>query len=218
MKRIVLILTGIFMMITMLGLLFFSGAIYDAEKKYSVDTYFFEPDSQSARRVLPPASVDSIPSKMLRNLIIARFVNEYFYVIPDVNNAEKRTEFEDVDGKVTALWGLVPTGKKMVCKNWAKNVAPEIKQLAEKMALRMVRISKISESESGHLVIEYELRTWYNPNNPMAKPVVTNGELYLSVTSDPVRMEQTEEVLQRLKEGVDPVSAFKFNILDVVQN
>lgn len=216
MRRLALILVGLLILVMMLGLLFFSGAIYDAEKKYTVETFFFEPNSQSERRIKPPVSAGNIPDKVLRELIIRRFVNEYFYVIPDVDNANKRQNFRNTDGTETALWGLSADSPK-IYTTWAETVAPEIIELAGQNALRIVEVTGISESESGHLVVDYVLKTWTKPNDVMALPELTMGALYLDIKKQPVRVKQSQEALDRLKNGVDPVSAFTFEILDVVQ-
>lgn len=216
MRRLALILVGLLILVTMLGLLFFSGAIYDAEKKYTVETFFFEPNSQSARRITPPVSASNIPDKVLRELIIRRFVNEYFYVIPDIDNANKRQIFRNTDGTQTALWGLSANSKK-VYTEWAETVAPGIIELAHQNALRIVEVTGISESESGHLVVDYVLKTWTKPNDVLALPELTTGALYLDIEKQPIRVKQSQEALDRLQNGVDPVSAFTFEVLDVVQ-
>lgn len=217
MKRIIWFLSGILLLITMLGLLFFSGAIYDAEKKYKIDSFFFQLPAMAKNRVDAPASASDIPDSTLREWIIARFINEYFYVIPDMQNAENRKEFMDNNGKINALRGL--SRRKSVYNNWKESVLPEIMDLTQKRALRMVRVLPgFSESESGHLVVKYELTTWTKPNDVLALPEVTSGEIYLDVTREPIRVNQTNETLELLRSGVDPVAAFDFRVLDVIQN
>ena len=68
------------------------------------------------------------------------------------------------------------------------------------------------------MIVEYVLKTWDEPNNPLVGPQISTGSLYLEVTKNPIRVEQTEEALKRLQRGEDPVSAFTFKILGVVQN
>ncbi len=217
MKRVFVIFIGVCMLITMFGMLFFSGAIYDAEKKYTVDTFFFEPNDKSSDRVMPPVAVNDMTEKFLRGKIISRFIHEYFYVIPDIKNAEARAEFMNTDGTPNILWfNSVPS----VSDKWAKTVAPEIVELAGKGVLRTVwvDVDNITKSESGHLVVKYELRTWTQPNNVLALPEVTKGSLYLDVSKNPIRVEQTEEALQRLQDGYDPITVFNFGILGLEQN
>lgn len=205
-----------FMLICMLGLLFFTGAIYDAENKSGIQTFFFEPGTKSANRISVPVSADDMPDNFLRDMIIARFVHEYFYVIPSKENAEKRLTFTDYNGKRTALRGLAL--HESVYKNWAENIGPEIVKLASENAMRTVSIVDISESESGHLIVKYQLKTWTQPNDVLAEPQITDGVMFLSVTRNPIQVQQTQEVLNRLRTGVDPVSAFNFGILDVRLN
>lgn len=216
MQKSSLFFIGLFILVCMLGLLFFAGAIYDAEKKYSIDTFFFEPASKSANRVAVPVSADDMPDNFLRDMIISRFVNEYFYVIPNSKNAENRAKFQDNAGNMTALRGLAAHAN--VYEDWKKNVSPEIIRLAGKRALRTVQVVGFGESESGHLVVEYELRTWNSPNDVMSMPDVTRGVLYMNITKKPIRVLQTADALDRLKNDVDPVSAFTFGVLDVIQH
>ena len=67
------------------------------------------------------------------------------------------------------------------------------------------------------VIVEYELKTWDSPNDVMAMPDVTRGVLYMDITKKPIRVLQTADALDRLKNGVDPVSAFTFGVLDVIQ-
>ena len=217
MKRSVFMFLCFLMLIAMLGLLFFAGAIYDAGQKHTIDTFFFEPNYKSAQRILPPVSANSMTDNFLREKIIARFVNEYFYVIPDTNNARMRVNGKNTDGTKTVLKGLTKY-KTAIFENWAKTVAPEIVSLADKKVLRTVRIMpEITESESGHLIVRYELKTWTKPNDVLARPETTFGELYLDTTKGPIHIEQTEEALQKLKQGNDPVSVFMYYVFDVAQ-
>ena len=98
-------------------------------------------------------------------------------------------------------------------------MAPEIKEMADAGAMRQVKVLSVSEAESGHLVVGYQLTTWNEPNNVLARPIVTVGNLYLDVTHEPVRANQTQDVLNQLSAGVDPAYAFadSFRILDVLQ-
>ena len=217
MNRARILLIGILLLLTMLGLLFFSGAIYDAEKKYTIDTFFFEPNSQSSQRILPPVSADDIPDKNLREWIISRFVHEYLYVIPYNKNAENRMKLRGNDGKQTAIYGLA--GNPKVYQDWVDNVAPEIAELTSQKVLRSVQVlPDIAQDASGHLIVRYILRTWTKPNDVMAEPEITSGTLYLDIDPEPIRVKQTKKALQRLKDGDDPVSAFRFKIYDVVQH
>ena len=214
MRKLLWFFTGVLMLASMLGLLFFAGAIYDAESKYTIETFFWEPDAAADARVSVPVSATDMPESFLREQLIARFVNEYFYVIPDVENANMRAEFRNTDGTLTALRIM---SYSSVRNNWQKNVAPEIQDLATNGAMRQVEVLGISQAETGHLVVNYRLKTWTEPNNVLAAPVVTVGNLYMDVTPDPVTVLQTQDVLDGLLHGLDPVYAFTFRITDMPQ-
>ena len=215
-RKLLLFLVGLLMLASMLGLLFFAGAIYDSQEKHTIETFFWEPNSQSKNRVSAPVSADDTPDKFLRDSLIARFMNEYFYVIPDINNANARAEFTNTDGTLTALRGL---SRESVAKKWRDTVAPEIQDMAARGAMRQVEILEITDAETGHLVVNYRLKTWNEPNNILAVPDVTYGSIYLNVTRAPIHVNQTKEVLDFLRNGTDPAAAFAdtFHILDVPQ-
>lgn len=216
MRKLFLFLGGLLLLASMLGLLFFAGAIYDAEQKHKIETFFFETNAESGGRVATPIAADDMSPISLRDSLIARFINEYFYVIPDDWNAAARAECLNTDNTLTALCGLATAS---VSKNWKNTMAPEIKEMADAGAMRQVKVLSVSEAESGHLVVGYQLTTWNEPNNVLARPIVTVGNLYLDVTHEPVRANQTQDVLNQLSAGVDPAYAFadSFRILDVLQ-
>lgn len=215
-RKLFLFLIGLLMLASMLGLLFFAGAIYDSQEKHTIETFFWEPNSQSKNRVSAPVSADDTPDKFLRDSLIARFMNEYFYVIPDTNNANARAEFVNTDGTLTALRGL---SQKSVSSKWRNTIAPEIQDMAARGAMRQVEVLEIADAETGHLVVNYRLKTWNEPNNLFAMPDITYGSIYLNVTRDPIHVNQTKEVLDLLRDGTDPAAAFAytFQILDVPQ-
>lgn len=215
MKRSGLIFTGIVMLVLMLGLLFFAGAIYDSEQKSVVETYFFEPNTLSSQRVGAPVSPDSMTQNYLREKIIEHFLYEYFYVIPYETNARMRIEqLRNTDNTATMFNVRV---KRDVVEKWRSDVGPAIQDLANKHGLQTVQLLDIADSESGYLIVDYKLKTWTKPNDVLAKPIETVGRMLINIMNKPIQISQTTEVLERLQQGIDPISAFDFNILDVIQ-
>ncbi len=215
MNKVKYILIGFCMLVVMLGLVFFTGAIYDAENKNKIETYFFEPNNKSSDRISIPLSPDNMTQNALREKIVEHFLYEYFYVIPDENNARMRTmDFRNTDGTPTPLGAIV---RERARTQWATNVGPDIMDLATKNGMRTVELLGISESESGHLVVDYKLKTWNQSNDVLARPIETTGRLLLYIENKPITVKQTQETLDYLQRGVDPVSAFDFYIHDVIQ-
>jgi len=213
MKKSVLIFVAAILLVAMLGSLFFAGAIYDAENKADIDTFFFEPGISPDQRIEMPVDAENIPVNRLRQMLISRFVNEYFYVIPVVENATARSNLAGADSKsVSPLVGLSAPN---VTKKWQQTVAPDIVKMTEDKMLRFVDVRKISEAESGHLTVEYELRTWTRPNDVLAKPEIEKGTMYIELKDQPLKVDNSQETVQNLQEGYDPASAFKFFILSV---
>ena len=215
MNKVKYILIGFCMLVVMLGLVFFTGAIYDAENKNKIETYFFEPNNKSSDRISIPLSPDNMTQNALREKIMEHFLYEYFYVIPDENNARMRTmDFRNTDGTPTPLGAIV---RERARTQWATNVGPDIMDLATKHGMRTVELLGLSESESGHLVVDYKLKTWNQSNDVLARPIETTGRLLLYIENKPITVKQTQETLDYLQRGVDPVSAFDFYIHDVIQ-
>lgn len=209
------VFVGFGLLVVMLGLIFFTGAIYDAENKHSIETYFFEPNNRSGERVDVPIAPTNMTQNYLRERIIEHFLHEYFYVVPDENNARARTQnFRDTNNTQTMIGAMTNSS---VQKQWQEKIAPQIMNLAERHGFRTVQLLNISESESGHLVVDYKLKTWDTPNNVMLRPVETVGRMLLNVSKQPIQVVQTETTLRLLQKGTDPVAAFSFGIQDVVQ-
>ena len=209
-----MIFIGVFTLISMLGLLFFAGAIYDAENKYRIDAFFFAKNLRSDQRLDTPVSAENIPNSFLRDILIARFLNEYFYVIPDADNARMRMNLKNTDEKHT------PTLLQIMCEkrvrdDWLAYVAPQILELSKEKSLRHVQMGEISESESGYLVVQYKLLTWSKPNDVMALPTEEIGQLYMRVTKRDISTWNDNDTLNRLQKGYDPTVALRFNIYDV---
>ena len=107
--------------------------------------------------------------------------------------------------------------KRDVVEKWRSDVAPAIQDLANKHGLQTVQLLDIADSESGYLIVDYKLKTWTKPNDVLAKPIETVGRMLINIMNKPIQILQTTEVLERLQQGIDPISAFDFNILDVIQ-
>ena len=111
MRKFVMFLSGLLLMLIMFAALFLSGAIYDTGKKATVETFFFKPDDSFMQRpeVASPSDLDS---EELRNMLISRYITEYFYVIPNVENVTSR-----IDGKTSLNFMSHPD----VFSYWKKN-------------------------------------------------------------------------------------------------
>jgi hypothetical protein len=192
----------------MFAALCLSGAIYDAGQKTAIDTYFFQPNEYYADRVDVPSTPASIGSNAMRNMLIDRFITEYFYVIPDVNNIAQRTNLKTSVMKIMAL--------PNVFQEWVTKVVPTLQQMAEEKKLRTVAVTNISAApdQENYWIVEYEFATWEKPNDFSVLPVITNGQLYIKLLyEDGLRRPlKKESIEQTLESGLDPSVVFKIRI------
>ena len=208
MRKFVMFLSGLLLMLIMFAALFLSGAIYDTGKKATVETFFFKPDDSFMQRpeVASPSDLDS---DELRNMLISRYITEYFYVIPNVANVTSR-----IDGETSLNFMSHPD----VFAYWKKNVAPTIQEMAEAGKLRLVQLTNVekAEHEKDYWIVEYNLITWNKPNDLSETPTVTPGQVYLKMFNEGMRTELREKPIEYwLEKGKDPVVAFKFGVFAV---
>lgn len=209
MKKLIMFFSGIVILALMCIALWFAGAIYDTANKVSIDTFFFQPNNLSYQRAGVPATAAELGDELIRNMLIERYLTEYFYVIPDTNDVVNR-----VDGR-TGLYGM---STRAVFDNWRTNIAPAIQKLAQDRVLRTVSVASITPpTNSAYWTIVYKMETWGQPNNFYVAPTVTYGNIYLNIRFEPgmrddVRGKPVEEFLEQ---GGDPAATFKFMVLDV---
>lgn len=198
-------------MMLMCAALFLAGAIYDAWNKSITQIYFFQPDNLSQNRPGVPATPDDVGETKMRDRLIQKFITEYFYVWPGDTDIERRA---GGDGALAWL-SLTP-----VLQHWRETMAPEIQQMSNDRMLRTATATKIyKEPESNYWSVEYELRTWREPNNPVIAPEIQNGKMYLQIRYEPGIPGSIIErgIHNVLDAGADPVILFKFGVTDIIQ-
>ncbi len=228
MKRILSLLVAFLLLALMLGILVVTVAIYDTGNKSYTTTKFFSVNALQYERIDEPKTTGDLGDIVIRDMLVKKYVTEYFYVIPDVKNVEQRMQdyytklfpckwcLFDKDGMrpkiiITPLYGVGVSA----FNKWKESEALKIKQLAEKGALRTVNVTSIEVGETGYLIVDYELKTWFTGNNIYETPTVTKGRLYMDVKYTP-GTKQTAEILQRLEDGWDAATAFNFIVGEVI--
>lgn len=208
MRKLIAFLSGLLLLLIMFAALCLSGAIYDAGQKTAIDTYFFQPNEYYADRVDVPSTPADIGSDAMRDMLIAKFITEYFYVIPDVNNIAQRTNLKTSVIKIMA--------RDNVFQEWVTKVVPTLQQMAEEKKLRTVSVTNIyaAPDQANYWIVEYELVTWEKPNDFSVLPIVTNGQLYIQlIYEDGLReMLRKKPVEVALESGIDPAAVFKIRI------
>ena len=209
MRKLILFFSGLLLLVLMFCAIVLSGFIYDTGRKATVETYFFQPDDNSARRPGVPASPADFGDENMRDLLIAKYITEYFYVTPDISDLERRKA-----GRTALVRMSTPSSYQ----TWLTTTAPEIEELASGGALRTVSLVSASKRENNkYWEIKYELKTWPKSNNFSVLPTVTNGILYMDILYEPGMRTQINQkgIDQYLESGGDPAAAFRFKVLDV---
>ncbi len=218
MKKLIMFLSGLILMVLMCGALVLSGFIYDAGNVFNKninsanDVYFFQPDNNAIRRPGVPATDGVLGADKMREMLIAKYITEYFYATPDISDITRRK-----DG-TTSLYRM---SARNVFNAWLQNVAPEIEDLAKSRALRTVSLVSVSPDASArYWVVEYELKTWTSPNDFAVMPETTRGTIYLGINYAPGMRDKMgkRSVEDYLESGGDPAAVFKFIVIDVASH
>lgn len=210
MKKLIMFLAGLILVALMFGALLLSGAIYDTGNKATVDTFFFQPNNLFYQRPGDLKSINDLSADQLRNMLLNKYITEYFYVTPDVEELTNRMEGKTALSKMSS---------RKVFTYWVENVAPEIEEMTNQRMLRtasQVSLTPVPGSDK-YWRVEYELKTWEKPNNLALSPVVTRGVLNMEII---FRQKLKEEINGQsieyyLESGQDPVAVFGFGIQDI---
>ena len=210
MRKLLLFLGGLLLMVLMFGTMVISGAIYDTGGKTTVEPYFFQPNDSYRQRLGVPAAPADLGDESMRNRLIAKYITEMFYVIPDVTNAQQR---------MNAQTSLRTMSTRVAFEKWQKNIAPEIEKLAQQRSLRTVSVLDITpQANSEYQIVQYETKTWYVPNNMAADPEIKRDVIYLKIAYKPGMWEQVrgKSIEEYLEDGGDPAAVFLFGVEDFV--
>ncbi len=209
MKKLMTFFFGIVLIGLMFAAMFLTGAIYDAAEKQTVEPYFFQVNNQSAMRPGAPQGYAELGNSTIRDMLIKKYVVEYFYANPDT---------EDIARRVAGQTALRRMSSRTVFDKWTDTEAETIQDIAENKGLRTVRvfdeIYKLDDN-SDYWIIEYELKTWREPNNFDVLPEITRGRIFLNVIDAPgVRRDM--DVGRYLESGGDPAAVFRFRVDDAI--
>lgn len=214
MKKVLNFFCVFLLLLMTFGLVFVSSAIYDTVPKITVDTYFFQRELDYQNRITDPVAVSEFSDEELRNMLIEKYLMEYFYVIPDEQYIQMR------ENRQTALW-LMSSSK--VFNNWLQTVALEATALADAGMLRTARLISATKTPTEgdnipYWKVEYELKTWEKPNDFLQEPNISRGTLFMQIsyTKQIMKTVRTgKSVLEYLESGKDPAAAFSFGIIDI---
>ena len=212
MKKLMGILFGL-ILLAMTGVgLYLTGGIFDAGMNQNIFPYFFQPNNLSERRPGVPQTAEYMGDSQFLNLLVRKYVAEYFYAAPDSENIARRTSPNGALARMSAA---------TVFDEWLANEGKRIQDLAADKAMRIAHvIDQIYQPhDSKYWVVNYELITWEKPNDFSIQPTVTHGTMYMDITYQMgmrtgVKMDVLHEYLEN---GGDPAAVFNFRVNQIIQ-
>lgn len=206
MKKLFGFLTGFLILLITFAIVYLSAAIYDTQSSQTVEPYFFRPWTRP--NIAKPKTLDEVGEKALRNMLVQKYVKEYFYEIPSNDDLVVRTSY-------SGFLNLMSTDK--VFDDWKKNIVPELSAMVQNGYMRMVTVSDeiFKPANSDYWQVDYELKTWEEPNNLSATPKITYGTVYLDIVYAGLH-EPIEKVQKKLLNGEDPATMFIFEVQDII--
>ena len=212
MKKLVAFLAGL-LLLGMTGMgIYFAGGIFDAGRNNNVFPFFFQPNSLSTQRPGVPQTPEYMGDAQFMDLLVRKFITEYFYAAPDVENIAQRTK----PGSILYRISSAP-----VFDEWIANEAKNILELAQNKAMRTAHVidSIFKPNGSQYWVVNYELKTWEKPNDFNVTPTITRGTMYMDIHYEMgMRTDVDIETLHEyLEDGGDPAAIFNFSIVQIIQ-
>ncbi len=214
-RKLILFLFGLALLALTVAMLFLASAVYDTGAQESIGTYFFQTNEWSFMRPGVPVREHEIGETAMREMLIKKYVTEYFYAIPDPDNIAQRTGTYSVIKIMSA---------PDVFSKWKNGEAVGIQSMSENGMMRTVTIDgEIYKPRDGdYWVVPYRLETWTVPNDMSIDPQVTRGKLIMNVRYEPGIRETTLNIGKHLKNsynrfnpGYDPAIIFRFMVMDL---
>ena len=215
-RKLITFLASIVLTALTIAMLFLASAIYDSAKKSSVDTFFFQRNELSEMRPGVPVTPAEIGETAMRETLIKKYINEYFYAIPDSENIARR-----MTRSSTLAWMSTPN----VFNTWVQTEGETISTMADQKMMRMVQIDGeiFKPTGSDYWVVPYVLYTWTNANDMENEPVITHGTLLLDVFFAPGMTDKFDigkylkHDYNRFEPRRDPATIFRFGVRNLEQ-
>lgn len=217
MRKIIMFFAGIALLVLTMAMLFLASAIYDTGKKEYIDTYFFQTNELSVLRPGNPVRLADMNETTMREMLIKKYVTEYFYAIPDENNIAIRTGARST---------LARMSDGAVFNAWLAGEAEGIKSMASNNMMRTVGIDGEIYMDGDYWIVPYILKTWTVSNDMSKAPQITRGTLQMNILFEPgVRDNIDGNALDigkylkcgynRFETGCDPAVIFRFLVTDL---
>lgn len=210
MRKILMFFAGLILLGLTFVTLYFSGALFDATNNRYINAFVFQPNNLSVDRIGRPIPVDELSDEFIRKRLIKKFIIEYFYATPDVEDIAQRTRSNSV---------LSAMATPLVFKEWVNGEAKDIETLAGYKSLRTVTVADEIIPQGDYWEVRYRLKTWDTPNDMDLEPRFEDGIVYIKISFEKGIRDQINgqdfNVNKYLKDGKDPAVIFKFKVEEV---
>jgi len=212
MRKIFGYIIGLATMLSVFAMIYVVAAIYDTGNKSIIEPFFFRTGLNAFIQTDMPRSLGEMGERKMRDWLIQKYVTEYFYVVPDAENVARRTNGN------TAIISRMSAPN--VARQWERGELIQIREMASNGVMRRVRVFNeiFKPAGSDYWHVDYELKTWYKPNDMDTAPVITRGTMYIKIQeSGKVGQlySNLEGVQKALLAGIDPAVVFMFRVLSV---
>ena len=212
MKKLFGYIIGLITIFAVFAMIYVAAAMYDTGNKSIIEPYFFRTGLNAFIQPDMPRSLSEIGTRKMRDWLIQKYVTEYFYIVPDAENIALRTR-----GNTAIISGM---SSRDVARRWEREFVPKMREMASDGVMRRVRVFNeiFKPANSDYWHVDYELKTWYKPNDMNTAPEITRGTMYIKIQeSDRIGQmySNVDGVRRALMAGVDPALVFVFRVLDV---
>jgi len=213
MNKLAMFFIGVMMLVVVFIAMFFTGAIFDASRQGTVETYFFQGNNFSYQRPGMPLTPKQLGDSRLFDLLVKKYVTEYLYVLP---------EAADIAHRESKTGALRMMSNDAVFTQWENTIAPEIHEMADAGMLRTVSVGTPLKYGDFYQV-EFELKTWQFPNDMDEEPMIQSGVMQLKIkmslsksNAPEIKQDKLDTLSRGIKLGFDPVGVFDFGVSDVI--
>ena len=207
---------GLLLLIITFIIIVFCALLYRANERSSIKSYIFQMNNFANQRVGELQDINDISAEDLRNKLIKKYVSEYFKVIPNEQDVEKRSVLQALS--TSAAY-----------KQWKKGEAQNIAKMSAQNMFRIVHVyddgiatlnrpADYSYTDEIPKKIYYSVRyyteTWTKTNKMGTEPVKEQGTIYIEAWFQP-GIKGNMNIQKHLQEGKNPVELFRFEVANI---
>ncbi|MCQ2599268.1 MAG: hypothetical protein MJ187_02710 [Alphaproteobacteria bacterium] len=210
MKKLISFFIGLILLLVTITAIFLAATIYDAGLQRETNVYFFQSGNLSEQRPGMPQRPDLIDDLELQKFFVAKYLHDYFSVIPDKNSIDLRKNT------------IRSMSRQSVFSEWIDDVLPEIDQMTNKKMLRTVHLKDIVRPiGSQYWTVSYTMKTWNQPNNFTESPTISYGTLIMKWIFEPALrpkyQSEQNKFRKDLNRGIDPATMFRFGVTEIIK-